>query len=190
MKVALNLSIRADSREGLTLLWAVPALLAGLAGLVVLSVYTTRAVREYRAVHKSYAELEERETLLRGQEMASRKDFDRPQYREVLREVQFVNGLIEKKRVSLTDIAFKLAKLLPEDARLNSLVLAPEGDDLIVRFSVTCRNEEAVDAFLNSLEDSPDFKDATVANMGFEEAGVGAGPVTIPCSARYLPNGR
>jgi hypothetical protein len=186
MKVALNLSTPESPRERYALAWALPAVLVGLGGLVYLSLSGVRAVREYHTAHTSFLECQERESRLREREVALRRDLERPQFRKVYREAQYVNKLIEKKEISLTEMAAKVAKLLPGQVRLIGLALAPQGGDLVVHFTITGRNEEAVETFLSSLEDSPDFKDVTIANRGFEQEGGLSAPVNIACTARYV----
>jgi len=187
MKVELNLARAESRRERYVLAWAVPALALGLAGLLYLGHSTTRELGRYRQVHASLAGLQEQDSHLREREAALRKDLGQPQFREVFREVQFVNGLIERKQVSLTELATRVTKLLPPDARLAGLALVPKTDQLTVRLVITAKNEEAVENFVSNLEDSPDFKDPLIANQGFEEQGSGGGPVTVSCSARYVP---
>jgi len=190
MKVTLNLSIAASRRERYALVWAMPATLVGLAGLLLLLVATVHKVREYRVVRGSVVEYEEWENRLRERESALRKELERPQFRKVFRDAQFLNTLIEKKRVSVTALAAKVTKLLPGQVRLTGLALASQGDDLVVRFAVTGRNEEVVETFLSNLEDSSDFKDVAIINQGFQEEGGASGPVTIVCTTRYLAGAR
>jgi hypothetical protein len=186
MRVTLNLSVAPSVRERYALAWAVPATLVGLAGLVFLAASIVREYRIYRDVHRSLANHQETENRSRDREMALRKDLEQPQFREVLREAQFVNGLIGKKQVSLTELAAKVAKLLPGQVRLNGLALTPQGSDLVVRFIITGKNEETLETFLSNLEDSPDFIDVAIINQGFEQEGTAGGPVSIACTARYL----
>lgn len=190
MKVELNLAHAESPRERYALAWAVPALALGLAGLLYLSHSAVRELDRYRDVHAKLGDYQEQESRLREREAALRKELGQPQSREVLREVQFVNGLIERKQVSLTEIASRVTKLLPQDARLTGLALAPQAEQLTVRFVITGKSEEAVENFVSNLEDSSDFKDPVIANQGFEEQGSAGGPVTVTCSARYTPGAR
>ena len=186
MRIALNLSITASPRERFALAWAIPATLVGLAGLLFVLNSTARVFRDYRTVHKSLAERLEQENRLRSREAALRKGLEQPQVREVLHQVQFVNTLIEKKQISLTELAAKVTELLPAQVRLTGLALVPQGDNLVVRFGVAGRDEEAVETFLSNLEDSPDFKDVAITSQGFVGEGGGSEGVTVACSARYL----
>lgn len=187
MKIELNLALAESPREHYALWWAVPALVLGLAGLLYLGHSTTLDLRRYRDVHEELADYQEQEGRLRDREAALRKELEQPQNREVLREVQFVNGLIGRKKVSLTDLATRVSNLLPDDARLTGLALAPQADQLTVRFVITGKSVDAVESFISNLEDSSDFKDPVIANQGFEEEGGAGTPETITCSARYTP---
>ncbi len=53
--------------------------------------------------------------------------------------------------------------------------------------AITARNEDAIETFINDLEDAPDFKDVSILNQGFQEDSTQADQVNIICSARYLP---
>jgi Tfp pilus assembly protein PilN len=186
MKVGLNLAIAPTARERYALAWAVPATLLGLAGLGLITVSLGRQLLDYRKVHQELGELQERIARLRVQEAGVQRNLDQPQARKIYREAEFVNALIEKKQISLSQLAAEVTKLLPGDARLAGLALAPQSGDLRVRFTITGRNEEAVETFLGNLEDSPDFKDVALATEGFQQEGPVGGPVTVNCSARYV----
>jgi Tfp pilus assembly protein PilN len=189
MKVVLNLAIPPKARERYALYWAIPATLLGVTGLVFFLLFTVRSFREYRAVQKSVAEYRERENALRAQEMALRKQLEQPERRRLLDDVQFVNALIEEKRISLTGLATDITDLIPDEVRLTALALAPEGQELAVRFVITGKNAEAIERFLSDLEDSPHFKDVAIINEGFEEAGTSSELENIACSAHYLAGG-
>ncbi len=189
MRVALNLAIPASARERYALFWAIPATLLGVAGLAFLLLASVRSYREYRAVQKSIARYQDRENALRAQEMALRRQLEEPQSRRFLDNVQIVNALIEKKRISLTDLAAEVTDLIPDEVRLTALALAPEGQELAVRFVITGKNEEALEQFLSHLEDSPHFKDVAIINEGFEEAGASSELENIACTAHYLVGG-
>jgi hypothetical protein len=61
------------------------------------------------------------------------------------------------------------------------------GDDYMIQMGITARNEDAVETFINDLEDSPDFKDVAIINQGFQEESSQPDQVNIMCSAHYLP---
>ena len=187
MKVVLNLAIPPSARERYALYWAIPATLLGVTGLAFLLLFTVRSFRAYRAVQKSVAEQQGRENTLRAQEMALRKQLEEPEYRRLLDDVQFVNALIEKKRVSLPGLAADITDLMPDEVRLTGLALAPEGQELAVRFVITGKSEEAIERFLSDLEDSPHFRDVAIVNQGFEQTGAASELENIACTAHYMP---
>ena len=187
MKVELNLAIPPSARERYALYWAIPATLLGVAGLAFLLLFTVRSYREYKAVQKSVAEQQGRESTLRAQEMTLRKQLEEPESRRLLDDVQFINALIEKKRVSLSSLATDITDLMPDEVRLTGLALVPEGQELAVRFVITGKSEEAVERFLSDLEDSPHFKDVAIVNQGFEQTGAASELENIACTAHYLP---
>jgi Tfp pilus assembly protein PilN len=189
MRVVLNLAIPPSARERYALYWAIPATLLGVSGLVFLLLFTVRSFREYRTVQTSVAGYQERENALRAQEMAVRRQLEEPESRRLLDDVQFVNALIEKKRITLTDLATDVTDLIPDEVRLTALALAPEGQELAVRFVITGKSTEAIEHFLSNLEDSPRFKDVAIINEGFEEAGTTSELENIACTAHYLAGG-
>lgn len=186
MRITLNLSTASSRRERYALAWAVPTAVVGILGLAMLSRLAWRNYRDYRSVHQSLVELQRSEGQLRDHEAALRRNLERPQLRETYRQAQFVNALINKKQFSLTELTEKVAHLLPAECRLSGLALARLGNEPVVRFTVMGTSDEAVEAFLINLEDSPDFDNVAILNQGFAEEGATSGPVTLACSARYL----
>jgi Tfp pilus assembly protein PilN len=189
MRIVLNLAIPPSARERYALYWAIPATLLGVSGLVLLLLFTVRSYREYKAVQTSVAAYQERENALRAQEMALRRELEEPQSRRFLDDVQFVNALIENRRITLTDLAADITELIPDEVRLTALALAPDGQQLGVRFVITGKSTEAIERFLSNLEDSPHFKDVAIINEGFEEAGTTSELENIACTAHYLAGG-
>jgi len=190
MKVLLNLAIPPSFRVRYALYWAIPATVLGIAGLAFILVSTTRSFRQYKAVQRSLATHQEQENALRAREGALRKRLEQPESRQLLSDVQFVNGLIETRRFALTDLASDLTDLMPVEVRLSGLAAAPEGKDLMVRFVIAGKSEEAIEHFLSNLEDSPHFKDVAITNQGFEQQGEASELENIACTARYLISSR
>jgi len=186
MRVTLNLAIPPSARERYALLWAIPATLLGIAGLVLIILFSDRTYREYRVVHASVVRYQDRDNALRAQEMALRRVLEEPASRRLLNDVQFINALIEAKQVSLTSLAADITELIPDDVRLSALAMQPDGHELAVRFVITGKNAEAIERFLSDLEDSPHFKDVAIINEGLEETGANAELENIACTAHYV----
>ncbi len=186
MKVTLNLAVARSRRERYALAWAVPVILLSFAGLLFMSASSLRSVRDYRRLRAERFELERQGTALDETEQAFRKDLDQPRLRTLFRETQFVNNLIDRKKVSVARLAERVTKLLPVSAHLLSMSLLQNDRDRAVRFEVAAASEEALENFLNGLEDSTDFKDVFLFNQGIEETGAAAGQVTATCTARYV----
>lgn len=185
MKISLNLAFVPSRRERYGLAWTVPLIFFGVAGLITFSIWAAANIREYRDVRQENRRLEEQGRALVRREEELRKALGQPAFQTVSREAQFVNSLIEAKRVSAADLTWKVSKLMPESARLSAFSLTSR-DEPLVRFSVVARDEQAVETFLSALEDSPDFKDVAIVNQGFETSGPEEGPLTITCTARYV----
>ncbi|HZP00123.1 MAG TPA: hypothetical protein VFD30_07505 [Terriglobia bacterium] len=186
MRIALNLSISAGPRERYALAWAAPVSLLAAAALVYILVTLVGGVRNYRHYHRALAELQDQERQLTFRETKARQELSRPQSREVVRQAQFINTLIDRRHFSLTALAMKVGKLLPTDVRLAGLSVAQQSEGPLVRFTVSGKGEEAVEDFLTNLEDSPEFRDVTVLNQGLEQPGNAAGTVNVTCSAYYV----
>jgi hypothetical protein len=165
-------------------------MLIGLAALIVLVRASLHEYRDYRDMQHQLAEVQFRADELRQQEVAIRNKLEDPAYRELLVRAKFVNELIDQRVFSPTEVSARLAGLLPEDARLTGLALnAPKkpGEDYAVRMGITAKGEDAVETFINDLEDAPDFKDVTIINQGFQEEASQGSQVNLVCTARYLP---
>lgn len=186
MKITLNLSPAPSPHERYGLAWALPTAVVAMAGLVLLALLALRGFREYRTVHRSVLEVRQHEGQLRSRETGLRRELEQPQFREVYRQAQFVNSLIDQKQFSLTALTEKVSELLPGEVRLTGLALSPARKEPVVRFGVVGNTEEAVETFLSNLEDSSDFADVAILNQGFAQEGATQGPVTIACTARYL----
>jgi hypothetical protein len=190
MRITLNLSPPASAHDRYALVWAIPATLIGLAALILLGRASYLEYRDYRGIQRQVAEVQVRMADFRSQEAALRGKLEDPAYRELLRRAQFVNKLIEQRQLSLTQLSARVAGLLPEDARLTGLALtSPKrpGDDYLVRMGVTAKSEDAVEAFINDLEDSSDFRDVSILNQGFQEESSQPEQMSVVCTARYLP---
>ncbi|MFB3922711.1 MAG: PilN domain-containing protein [Terriglobia bacterium] len=188
MRINVNLTIAPSARERYALAWAIPTGVIAAAGLVLLSILAVRNYREYRRAHQALVELQQIEATMRDQEAAIKKDLERPQLDAMLRQAQFVNGVIDRRRFSLTELVEKVTKLLPGQARLDSFALTQAGTASSVRLSVAAKKDEDMEKFLENLEDSPDFVDVSVLSQGVgdESAEGGPSPVTVVCTARYV----
>ncbi|MGA2075458.1 MAG: PilN domain-containing protein [Terriglobia bacterium] len=186
MRVALNLAIPPSARERYGLLWSIPATVLGIAGLVLIILFSLRSYRQYQVVHASVVRYQDRDNGLRAQEMALRRTLEEPANRRVLNDVQLVNALIEAKQVSLTSLVEDITELIPDDVRLSALAMAPDGHELALRFVITSKNAEAIERFLSNLEDSPRFKDVAIMNGGLEETGADTELENIACTAHYV----
>jgi hypothetical protein len=190
MKITVNLSAAPSARDRYALAWTIPVTTVGLVALVFLARASIHEYRDYRTIRSQLVELRARTAELHDRETALRTRFNDPVNRELLHRAKFVNNLIDLKELSLTDVSARLAGLLPENAHLTSLsLLSPKnpGDDYAIRMGIIARSEDAVETFVNDLEDAPDFKDVSILNQGFEEDSSLPDQVNIVCTARYLP---
>lgn len=186
MKITLNLANPPSFRERYGLTLAVPTALAGLLIVALLGLKAGRDYREYGVVQKDLQLQQVRQIQVADQLKELQGAFRQPKTQGMLREAQFVNTLINRKRLSLAELTLKLAELLPPEVRLSSLTLLRSDTDSDLRFQVSGKSAEALEEFLKNLVDDPDFQDSSVASEGFEKEGPGAGEVTIVCQTRYV----
>jgi Tfp pilus assembly protein PilN len=185
MRIALNLAAMPSRRERYALAWAFPLAVLGAAGLVFMARFALVNIREYRSVQKDIVHEEELRRQLARQENELKSVVNEPQNQVISREAQYVNSLIEAKKISVADLTLKVSNLMPGTVHLSAFSLS-QSQGTTVRFSVVGRDEEALEKFLAALEDSPSFQDVSVMNEGFQTEGAADAPVTITCTARYV----
>jgi hypothetical protein len=185
MKIELNLSPSQSLRQRHLLAWSLPLLVISVALLVRLGFSIQRNWSEYRSVNRSVAREQDRRNELAAREADLKRHLDQPENRALLREVQFVNSVIDERRFSFTEMESKITALLPPEVRLTALSMPDSAGEPMVRIGVEGSSEGPVETFLINLEDSPDFKDTMITGSGFDEKGNGA-PVGISCTAHYV----
>jgi len=193
MKVNVNLARDQGFRRRHLVAWSVPVL--GVAVLLMIRMLLGAEAnwREYRAVSSAADREAARQNDLLVRESTLRRKLDEPDNRALLREVQFINYLIDERQLSFGELTDKVTTLLPPQARLSGLSMPDASGDPLVHFMIEGASEEPVETFLTNLESSPDFREVVINNQGFEEKDNGAGggggggaPVSITCSARYV----
>jgi hypothetical protein len=187
MKVYLNLAVARDRRERYALAWAIPVLALSL---ITLAAFATTAIHDLRRSHqiqRSLAEVRTQNATMRDREVHLQQQIERPEFQRMVQKTEFVNQLISEKQFSLTELTFKVSKLLPPSARLNGLALASSAaPNPEVQFAVMGKDEESVETFLDNLEGSKEFDDVIIKTQGFR-GGSASGPqeVALVCTARY-----
>ena len=188
MKVYWNLAVAPDRRERYALAWVVPTLVVALLALGVLVGMAVHDMRRSHQMQASLAQARSQDAALRVKEAGLRQQIERPEYRSMIDKTEFVNHLVAQRQFSLTDLTFKVSKLLPPSARLDGLALASaSAPNPEVQFAVMAKDEESVEAFLNNLEGSNDFSDVVIKSQGFRGGG-GAGPqqIALVLTAKYV----
>jgi hypothetical protein len=188
MRIKINLAEHQSAHERYALYWAVPVGLGALVTLVYLTVSAQHIIRDYNRVRRSVAESQAQQTLLRAREMAVLRRLQQPQFQRVLRQASYVNSLIDQRQLSFTALTAKLTRLLPTDVRLTTLSLSEASDGLSVRMTIESSTQEKVIAFVQSLEESPDFSDPAISSEDpGQESGERAsgGAARVIWTARY-----
>lgn len=190
MKITLNLAPAESLRDRYALAWTIPAAIIGLTGLILICNASVQGYRQYNLIQVKLAAVEARAADLHNREDAVRRKLEDPAYRNLLQRTRYVNELIERRKVSVSEISARIVSLLPEEAHLTELALASPkrpGEGYAVRIGVAAKNEDAVEAFMNKLADTQDFKDASITNQGFQEEISQPDQVNIVCTAQYRP---
>lgn len=186
MRINLNLGKTENPFERYMFVWAVPALV--VAGLVLAhGIYVgARDFRQVRRVQKSVLQYEGQISILRDKANRAQQMLVRPSTRELERKADFLNSLIEQKQVSLSEVTLKMTRLLPDEARLAGLAVIPTKATPQVQVSVEGKTAQALDAFLDNLEQSPDFSGVVVSNQAFEKPGPQGSLFALKCKANYV----
>jgi len=189
MKVSLNLATVASPRERYALVWAAPLALIGAAVFVFLSYVGVESFLEYHKITKNLNDMTQQEHELQDREAALRKELDQPRDRQVFQKAKYVNSLIDRKKMTLTQVTLKVAELMPSTVRLASMGLSSQKEGPLVHFAVVGQSEDDLETFLGSLEDSPNFTGLAISNQGFQPSTSPGAPVSISCTARYVGDG-
>jgi len=188
MKVYLNLAIAPNPRERYSLAWSVPTLVVSLLVLAWFGVSAVHDMRRSHQIQQSLAKVKAQDARVQTKEIQLQQQIERPHFQSMIRETEFVNQLISQKQFSLTELTFKVSKLLPPSARLNGLGLASSSaTNPEVQFAVMGKTEEAIETFLDNLESSSDFDDVLIKSQGFRSgSGTAPGEVALICTAKYV----
>ena len=188
MKVYLNLAVVRDRRERYSLAWAIPVLALSLVALAWLASTAVHDWRRSSHIQRSLAQMKAQDAAAQAREVHLQQQIDRPEFKRMVQETEFVNQLISEKQFSLTELTFKVSKLLPPSARLNGLALASSSQpNPEVQFAVMGKDEEAVETFLGNLEGSTDFNNVIIKSQGFlGSKGSGPQEVALVCTAQYV----
>jgi hypothetical protein len=186
MKIDINLA-SPESRLHRMLRYAAPMVIVLAAALLIQTLMAAgRQFDEYRKVHRSILRYRAEINELQVREAKAQQILRGEPTVRLYQQINFLNSLIDQKKVSLSGLTSKVTRLLPSQARLTSLSLTESQDGPMVKFSVEGAESEAVYQFLRNLERSPDFNAVTVMDQAFDTNGASKGMVTLTCSARYV----
>jgi hypothetical protein len=187
MKITLNLSNAPSDRERYALVWAVPLAVFALAGLVFLLSSSLTSWRNYRKFNGALAGVESQERRLRERQIALERELGRPEFRQIYRDTQFINSLIERRQFSVADLTQRITQLMPASVHLVGLALSHHEGAPVVRFTVAGNTEESIETFLVNLEDASYFQNVEILSQGVEQSEAGSLQVLLTCSAAYSP---
>lgn len=188
MRIDLNLALYQSAHERYALYWAAPVTLGALVALACLTHSAMHNFREYGRVHRSVAECEAQQSLLHEREQKAVQRLRQPQFQDILRRARYVNSLIDRRQLSLTSLAAKLTRLLPADVRVTALTLSGTDEGPVVRMTIESSSQEKIIAFVQNVEESPDFSDPVISSEDPGQQGKGGTPGGVArmiCTASY-----
>jgi hypothetical protein len=166
-------------------MWAPVFIALALAIMASILFSAERRYVQYRRLRGVIESREARLDALRTKEGKAEEVLRGPSVRRLDGQIEFLNGLIDRKRLSLSDMAGQAVGLLPDEARLLTLELQQTVDGPEVSFEVEGQ-PPAVDAFLANLERSPGFDSPVVKDEHIEQQGPDKGMSVIRCLARVV----
>jgi hypothetical protein len=188
VKIELNLVRPASRLERSASIWAPALIIASLALLVRILWSAWGGFVEFRNVHRSVLTYRAEIADVQRKEIHVSQVLHRTRTLTLYRQISFLNALIDRKQLSLSDLALRVIKLLPTQTRLESLALAETDQAPVVQFSVE-GEQDGVYAFLGNLEESPDFEAPGKVTEAIEQQGTNKGMVLLTCTARYVGAG-
>lgn len=186
MRIEINLAHPERRLERTLYIWAPVVIVLALVLLIRGLVMTGREFAAYRTAHQSTMRYQAEISEMRGKERQAQAVLRRPPAVKLYRQINFLNGLMERRKTSLSAMTLKISRLLPGQSRLTSLSLAHSEAGPMVQFTIEGAGNAAVYKFLSNLEKSPDFDSVTVTDQAFETQGSDKGFVALTCNARYV----
>ncbi|MGH9345397.1 MAG: hypothetical protein ACRD19_16745, partial [Terriglobia bacterium] len=186
VKVRVNLAQPEKWRERTVYLWAPILILGGSVLLVYLVLVSARQFAEYRKVDRTVSRYEAEVQETQAKEVRLTSVLRQPETLKLYAQINFLNSLIEQKKVSLSGLTLEVAKLLPSQVRITGLALAGTTKGPVIEISVEGAVNQVTGTFLNNLEASPDFEGVTVLDQSFGAENQPGNLVSLTCSARYI----
>lgn len=165
---------------------ALLALLAlGLTALVVVKAVTTW--QEQSRAQARLHELSAQQARLVAEQAQLESELQASTTRELLERTRFLNGLIERKSLSWTELFFDLQDRLPPGVRILTLSRSLRDDGRVeVDLRLGGQSAPAVIEFLRALEEGEKFREVTLHSQS-REAGNGPDVIQAQVSAVYAP---
>lgn len=185
MKIDLNLVRPASRLERSASIWAPLLIMVALALLGRIAWSAWNGFVQFRQVHRSLLAYQSEIADLQKKQVQAAQTLHQSRTLTVYRHINALNSLIEQKKMSLSDLALRVVKLLPSQTRLQSLALSETEESPLVQFSVEGQ-QEGVYAFLGNLEESPDFEGPAKVSEAIEQDRTNKGLILLTCSARYV----
>ena len=165
------------------------ALASLLVVLALASVWQVYGFLEYstmaRAIRGDEDAVRVEAEALRGQAAELEGRLDRPEAAAKLNEIEYLNGLIARKKLSWTRLFASLEDMVPDTVHLVSLAPTVGADgSVVLNIAVRGRSIADVSEFLEALEQSPVFENVVVDVETKQDAGAST-DVNVTLTANY-----
>ena len=169
-------------RTWLALLVPLGVVAAVLTGYAVNAVLGSRdAARKVRADEARIAKLDQ--ARARAEEVMSR-----PENKDVRDKSQFLNGLIQRKAFSWTQVMMELERLMPPHVHVLSIRPEVKDNQVQLQMAVAGDTRENVNAFVRALEESQSFRNPQLKSEDVHQNANGPPEVEFQLATVYVPH--
>ena len=159
MKLNVNLATHPQVARQDPLPLVAVGLFLGTLALAFLLISLVRVNGKIDQIEGSLSELRAEQADLVRKERNLEGHFEQPSSRITIEESKIINSLIQRKRISVVELAETLEATLPQKVRLTSVSVRLEEAEPLVHGVALARRERDLLRFLTRLESSEYFRD-------------------------------
>jgi hypothetical protein len=154
-----NLSTRPfyNTRAVRAALLGATIVVGGLTLFNIVQIVRLTSIRSTLGANESAARTEAER--LRAEAARIRSQIDQAELEVVATAAREANSLIDKRAFSWTDLMAQFETTLPEDVRIRAVQPRLENGEFVVSIIVESRGPEDIDAFIEALEQTGNFRD-------------------------------
>jgi type IV pilus assembly protein PilN len=188
MRYDINLASRPyiDARRFYTNWLALLVPLALVA--IVLLGYVANAVLGSRDAARKVRSDEARIAKLDQARARAEEVMNRPENKDVRDQSQFLNGVIQRKAFSWTQVMMELERLMPPHVHVLSIRPEVKDNQVQLEMAVAGDTRENVNAFVKALEDSETFRNPQLKSEDVKQASNGPSEIEFQLTTVYVPH--